>query len=282
MRPSLALAALLLPALLAACTTDIRPEAIEDDGISAEAAAEGRAWLDKMVAAHGGYDAFRAQRDAEVVFTDTWPGWLTRTAAMPWSENGQRVRMAVSTTSDDARLTFVGGDDDGHAWGLQSWMTYTVEPDGQPVFDEDDDLRFWVPTMAYFFAMPWRIVEAQIVAYAGDEIIDGRPHAIVYATWGSAEPQDDIDQYVLYIDKETHHLSQAAYTVRELVLASQSAVKFTDLREVQGLLVPHTLIMIEKYGSDAVLHRMEIESVRFAGGELEGTLRPDPSKVGEK
>lgn len=272
----------LLALALGACTTDIRPEVLQDEGITPEAAAEGRAWLDKMVAAHGGADAFRAHRDAEVVFTDTWPAWLTRTAAMPWDENGQTIRMAASTTGDDARLTFVGGDDDGHAWGLQSWMTYTVEPDGAVEFDEDDDLRFWVPTMAYFFAMPWRIGEADVVAYAGTQDIDGRPHAVVYATWGQAEPQDDIDQYVLYIDAETHLLSHAAYTVRELVLASHSAVRYTDVREVGGLKVPHTLIMVEEFGSDAVLHRMEIESVRFTGGALADTLKPDPSRAGSK
>ncbi len=273
---------LVVAVALAACTTDIRPEVIEENGISPAAAAEGRAWLDKMVAAHGGAEAFRAHRDAEVIYTDTWPGWLTRTAAMPWPEDGQRIRMAVSTTGDDARLTFVGGPQDRHAWGLQNWMTYTVAPEGQPEFDEDDDLRFWVPTMAYFFAMPWRIAEAQIVAYAGEQDIDGRPHAVVYATWGSAEPQDDIDQYVLYIDTETHRLGAAAYTVRELVLASQSAVHFSDVRPVGGLQVPHTLTMVEEFGSDAVLHVMAIESVRFTGGALQSTLVPDPSKVGRK
>lgn len=278
----LAFALALLAAPLVACTTDIRPEVIAEDGITPESAAEGRAWLDKMVTAHGGVDAFKAHRDAEVVFTDTWPAWLTRTAAMPWPQNGQRIRMSLSTTTDDARLTFVGGELDGHTWGLQNWVTYTIEPGKSPAFEDDDDLRFWVPTMAYFFAMPWRIVEAGVVGYAGQQTIDGRPHAVVYATWGSAEPQDDIDQYVLYIDAETHRLTHAAYTVRELVLASQSAVRFSDFREVQGLVVPHTLTMVEEFGSDAVLHLMKLESVQFATGKPPTHLVPDPAREAAK
>lgn len=277
------LAAAALIALLAtACTTDIRPARLVDDGISPEAAAEGRAWIDRMVTAHGGLSAWKAHRDVEVVFTDTWPGWLARTAAMPWPQDGQTIVMGMLLGTDDARLTFRGGPDDGLTWGVQQWQTWRQPKGGAAVFEEDGDIRFWVPTMAYFFALPFRIGEASTVAYAGDTTLDGRSHAIVYATWGSAEPQDDIDQYVLYIDRESHRLSWAHYTVRDLMLADQGAVRLGDLRTVEGIVVPFEMTMVGSVGGDDVTHVMRLQSVDFGPGHPDSHYRPDPDRRGSK
>lgn len=272
----------LIASLTLACTTDLRPERLQHDGVSPEAAAEGRAWLDRMVEAHGGLAAWKAHRDVELVFTDTWPAWLPRTAAMPWGQDGQTIVMGMLLGTDDARLSFRGGPDDGVTWGVQQWQTWKQEKGGAPVFEEDGDVRFWVPTMAYFFALPFRIGEASVVAYAGDTVIDGRPHAIVYATWGSAEPQDEIDQYVLYIDRETHRLSWANYTVRDLMLADQGAVRLGDLREVEGIVVPFEMTMVETFGSDSVVHVMKLQSVDFGVGHPDAFYRPDPGRQGSK
>jgi len=275
---SLALAVALV---CTACATDIRPESIED-GISEQAAAEGRAWLDKMAAAHGGVDRFRALGDAEVVLTDTWPGWLTRNAAMPWTVNGERMRVDMRTTTYDARLTFIGGERDGITWGIQNWATYTVPKGGKAVFEEDEDIWFWVPTVAYFVVMPWRIGEATTVAYTGDRTIGGREHAVVFATWGNPEPTDGVDHYIVYIDKETHRLNYAAYTIRDMALASWGAVHYEDFREVQGLQVPFKMTMAGDVEGEDPLHIMQIEKARFETGKPATHYVPDPSIKGSK
>lgn len=264
------------------CTTDLRPEVIEEGGITEASAAEARAWVDRMIAAHGGLDAWMAHRDATVVLTDTWPGWLTRTAAMPWPDDGQKMALSLLLGTDDARLDFVGGEWDGRAWGVQHWQTWQADKGGAPVFEPDDDVKFWVPTVAYFFALPFRIGEASVLGYGGERVIDGRPHAVVYATWGSAEPQDDIDQYVLYIDQETHRLTWSHFTVRDLVLADAGAVHYTDMREVEGIVVPFEMRIVGDVGGDDTLHVMAIESVDFGAGHPDDFYRPDPSRRGSK
>ncbi len=62
-----------------------------------------------------------------------------------------------------------------------------------------------VPIKNWWFQFPFRITEATIVAYGGTAEIKGKTYEVVYATWGSAEPNDTENQYVIYMDPATKH-----------------------------------------------------------------------------
>lgn len=272
-----------LTALLAACTADLRPPTLTAGPPDAAAEAAGRAWVDKMQAAHGGADAWRAHRDLSVELRDAWPSWLVRTFAMPWPEDGQKMRVDQILGTDDVRIEFMDGPWRGRTWGVQSWLTWSATPGGEPVFEPDDAIKFWAPTVAYFLALPLRIGEATVVAYGGEATVRGRPHAVVFASWGTALPQDAIDQYVLYIDAETHWLTACAYTVRDMAGSITGAVFLDDARVVQGIPFAHRLTMVGGPDDEgSVTHRFDIDSVRFGTGRPESWFRPAPGRVGRK
>lgn len=276
----------LLALLLAAgcgsgCTADLRPQTLRS-GVAADQATQGRAWLDKMLAAHGGAARFKAARDARFTFTDTWPTWLNRTAAMPWPDSGQRLRAEFLLGQDDGRLTFLGGEDDGLVWGLQDWATWTQRPGQALDWDDDDDVRFWVATMAYFLELPFRIGEANVVAYAGETVVAGTAYATVFASWGTAEPQDEVDQYVLYIDPQTHRLAYAAYTVRDLFGFITGAVHYEGWQTVDGLVFPQRMTMADEPGGDDVTHQVQIEAAQVGLGQPDTFYRPDPARGQQK
>ncbi|MCA9537779.1 MAG: hypothetical protein KC620_02755 [Myxococcales bacterium] len=271
-----------LLACIAACTPDLRPTRLQEKGVTDDSQAKAREWLDKMVAAHGGRDAWAAKGDFEIELTDEWPSFLPRTAAMPWPESGQRMRIAKKIGKEDIRLTFIGGDHDGEVWGIQNWATWTQKPGGQPVFDEDDDIKFWLPTVAYFFEMPIRIAEAGIISYEGEETINGRKYAVVFCTWGTAEPQDAIDQYLVYIDTETHRLGWSYFTVRDLTLASSGTMRFADVRDEHGIPVVHEMTLTDGLGDDGIVHQMVVKSVKWGAGHPDDYYVPDPSRSGNK
>lgn len=255
------IAALAACALLAGCSVDLRPERLEAEGVTRESAAEGRAVFARMMAAHGGLDRWRARRNISVEISDTWHNWLRRAAAMPWPENGQRMRLDVRIADHAARITFLDGPERGAVWGLVGDRAWVRGVDGR--VEDDDARRFWVRAFAYFVEMPFRLPEAEVVSYEGTEVIGGRSHHRVFATWRAPEPQDDIDHWIAYVDAETHRLSWVAYTIRELAIVPKGAMRFTAHHEMDGLWLPGALDSFRSPQSDTQNHSVRIFDVRF-------------------
>ncbi len=264
-----------------ACNSDIRPDSVRA-GIDDEARAQGRAWLAKCAAAHGGLERWRALRDARVVLTDSWPSLVMRVGAMPWPATGQRLEAAFLLGTGSGRLTHLGGASDGLVWGVQNWVAWHQAKGGKPVYEPDADVKFWVPTVAYFLELPFRLPEAEIVAYAGDAVLDGRPHARVFATWGGAEPQDAVDQYVVYIDRETHLVGSVFYTVRDFFAGLTGAMRYRDYREVDGLKIAFEMTATAKPDSSIVMHVMRVEEAHFGVGKPADFYIPDPKRIAQK
>ena len=248
--------------VLAGCSTaNLWPQ---DTQPSAELAAQGRQWLDRAVEAQGGNGLLEAEH-ISITLRDHWAGWLMKNLAMPWAFSGQLHRMDIKPGTDDARLTFLEGDEKGSGWGIQRWVTYRFAADGVPEFDApsspDSTIKFWLPTGAYFPLLPWRIREASYVQYLGEEKIGGRTYQKVYASWGSNVP-DALDQYVLYIDGKTHRLRWAQYTVRDFGRGIVGLMLYDDYRAVGDFTFAHSMKTVEDFDTDEVgLHAYAIESI---------------------
>lgn len=271
--------------MLTSCgLADLRPDNLrEQTTLSAKSSTKGRAILERMEQAHGGRQTWMAHGSVEVVLHDDWPNLLERNFAMPWSHNPSELRMTMMLGKDNARIEFLNGDDKGHAWGLQQWATYLVEPGGLPTFKAHEDAWFYVPTLAYFFEAPMRLSEAQFVGYGGQRTLKNKTYELVYLTWGSVEPRDDIDQYVAWIDPQTQQLAFLEFTVRDLFGFITAAAVYEGWHEVQGVMVPkHITIVSGLDDQEDVTHRMDIKSTRFNPTLPERFLMPDPSKRADK
>lgn len=281
----LKLNALLLLLTLTGCgLSDLRPEDLrEQTKISELSSNKGRAILERMEQAHGTRQAWMAHGSVEVVLEDDWPNLLERNVAMPWSQNPSQLRMTMMLGQDNARIEFLNGEDKGHAWGLQQWATYLVEPGGLPKFKAHEDAWFYVPTLAYFFEAPMRLSEAQFVAYGGTRTLNKKTYELVYLTWGSVEPRDDIDQYVAWIDPKTQQLAMLEFTVRDLFGFITAAAVYEGWHEVQGVMVPKRITIVAGVDDQGdVTHRMDIKSTRFNPELPARFLMPDPSKRAQK
>jgi hypothetical protein len=225
-------------------------------------------WIQRAAKAQGGMQNFKNAGTVSMVMVDDWPGWLMRTAASPWPQNPQKIKLEASLGSDNARITLLEGEDAGTVWGLQNWVTYASTPGQSLKFDPVDDpnmgTKFWVPTVLYFPFLTFRISEANVLRYVGDEVIDGRGYAKVFASWGSEEATDEVDQYLLYIDRETHLMRWVQYTVREFGSWVVGMMRYDDYRTVGDLKLPYRLVTvsgIDDPGPDT--HEYTIESVEL-------------------
>lgn len=266
--------------LVACSMADLRPEAIKTNQLPADAEAEGRAWLEKAAAAQGG-DALGAKKTVSFWLRDEWPSALMRMMAMPWEVNQQLLRLDMVVGSDDGRLIFEEGTTEGTGWGLQNWVSYRFDKVGAPQLDAADavdaEIKFWVPTLAYFPLLAWRIQEADYVRFVGDETVGDRTLIKVFATWQDAGPKDSIDQYIVWIDPETNLVAGVQYTVRDIMSWVIGTMKYSDYRSVDDVKLPFIINGVDDLSTDeTATHRMVFERVAFDDGVTPSDLVPNP------
>jgi len=248
--------------LLTACLADIRPAAVEVSA-APDREEEGRALLAAAAEAHGGLDTWRATETIELVFRDDWHGMARM--FNPWPEASVRAHIVQKPTTFDSRATFLGGTADGLTWGIEDWQTYTVSAEGERIDVDDADIRFMLPTTQYFVDLPFRLTEAELVRAVGEQTLQGETYDVVYATWGSIEKNADYDQYVVYIDPQTHLVEHVTYTVREMAPFVTGTCHLSEHQQVGGLWLPGRMTVTadpEADPGDGGMHTMVVEAAR--------------------
>ena len=129
----------------------------------------------------------------------------------------------------------------------------------------------WPGWFMRMVASPWRVV------YAGEVEISGRPMVRVVVSWGTVAPQDDVDQYILYLDRETARLHWLEYTVRDQMAHFVGRTRYSDWRTIEGLQVPFLMQVVDELGqTETGLHEMVVAQARF-GQTPDLVPRPDPA-----
>ena len=266
---------------------DLRNQAARTSDTEGER--RGRERLERLAERHG-YEAWKLRTTMETVARDFWPGggpW--------WPEEDQRFRTQALLGTFTSRAELLDGSGAGEIWGLQAWAPYKERNrDRTWVSKSDGALTFYLPTLQYFNELPFRILSATVVRDGGEVRHYGRSYDLVFATWRASEPQPELDQYVLWIDRETGLLSKVRYTVRDAVPRMSPLMRklalplvagtmhYEDYREIDGVQVPflQTITLqppeLTRYPLfENYFHRLELEEARFDTVPREALL-PDP------
>ncbi|MFZ5627988.1 MAG: hypothetical protein ACOY5B_02595 [Spirochaetota bacterium] len=241
---------------------DIRTEKVKS-GITPEMITQGKALLQQVQKTYRA-DLWRAQKTMTVTYADHWPGFFTRLMAMPWHKNDQKVQFEMALGTDDARLEFLEDPKAGEVWGIQHWATYKIKVGEAVKFKKDSDIWFWLPTYSYFTQCAYRIAEAELVAFAGEDSLNGQNYDKVFATWGAAEPNGKIDQYILWINKQTGYIDLVEYTIRDMQKFMKGKLFYADYRLVDGIPVAHKQSAGDVFGGADVVHQAEFSGVKFS------------------
>ena len=90
-----------------------------------------------------------------------------------------------------------------------------------------------------------RIKNAPSISYAGEKEFRGANYDLVFCSWKTADPHQEHDQYIAWINKETGLMDFTQYTIRESYLRPLvykmigGAVEFTNFKNIDGILIPH-------------------------------------------
>ncbi len=255
---------------------DLRPATLRLDELPPALAQQGEAILAEAAKAHG-LGAWESHEVLDITFTDTWHGALVQRFYMTWAHSPQKIHAQFLRDTWTSRYEFLDGPKQGHIWGLQSWQTYTIKPGQEVVFDPDASLEFTLPTVQYFFELPFRMGSGSVIADAGAARFNDRLHHRVFITWESLAPTEHLDQYVVWVDQESHLITRTDYTVRDQGGFVSGSSEYSDFRDVGGVQLAFLiqLFALAPGGNKVLIHEMKVDEAAWDQTEL-AVLRPDP------
>ncbi len=272
----------LLIATLSACLSDIRTPYLKDKGVSDANIKKGKTLLKEMAAAHG-MDAYLSHKNVQIKLRDEWTKGIKRAAAMPWHKNKELVQLQYLVNTYDSRLMFLEGKAKNDIWGLQNWMSYEQKKGEEAVLKKSKKIKFWLPTVQYFMMMPFAIQEAEIVSYAGEEMLNGKKYDLVFASWKTDAPQKNIDQYLLWINQQTKLLEIAQYSIRDMAGFMKGAMTYEDFKEIDGVTIGFKQTATGVPGNlKKYLHRYWVEDFQFDVEAPKNSFYPAPDRYGDK
>lgn len=216
---------------------------------------KGRALLEKAAEAYN-LNRWKSLDTYSVTIHDKFNG-LVGKMGNPFPGNEATLQLNYIPNTFTGNGIFQKGKNEGLLWGIQSWNTYSQQPGEPLVFKKDKNITFWIPTYQYFFELPFRLLQADVVTYAGEGKMYGQTYELVFVSWKKAAPQKDIDQYIVWINPENHRVEKVEYTVRDMFKFITGALHFKDFREVEGLSIPFYM-PVESNMMKGFLHEIRV------------------------
>ena len=150
------------------------------------------------------------------------------------------------------------------AWEVENGEGYAINWDYEKVSNQGDDALFWIPTYQYFIEFPARILEANIFRYVKTEEVNGKTSDQVFISWEQVKPQKAYDQYLVWVDQETHLIQKIAYTVREAGSFVSGLVMCEEIKDFGGILIPTRMpVGSNMLKEGKVMHEMRIKEIKF-------------------
>lgn len=257
------------------CLSDIRTDYVKQEGTVIANLEKGKTLLQNI---HTGQSP-AAWADIEVYelnLTDEFFG-IQGSLAKPFPDKKTSMQAFFAPNSYDGKLTFNSGKLKGTTWGIQSWKTYTQESDKKAVFNKNKKATFWLPTYQYFIELPARVQNANVISYAGEQSFKGEKYDLVYITWKTQEPQKDIDQYMVWINKKTNTVDLVEFTIRDQMNFLKATAVYEDLEDVgDGVLLPKRISLKPNKDKAGILHQISLSNFK-ANHIPVSTVRPDPN-----
>ncbi len=237
--------------------TDLRTDLLKEGHFDES---KGRTLLDSAWQAYGGL-AWDSLSVYSFLLHDHFYGFAGR-RGNPYPGDSIWMECAYLPYTFTGRAVFTEGPWRGRVWGLQAWQAYRMDSEGgRPKQVEDEDISFWLPTYQYFFELPLRLRHASLVSYAGQDTLWGQWHEQVFVSWGRAEPQRDIDQYLVWINPQTHRIDRVDYTIRDVYPFLKGSLFYKDFQQVGPYLIPTYMPVLSNL-QKGLLHEIFISDFR--------------------
>ena len=267
--------------LLQSCgILDLRTKTLKKNGATEATKLKGEQLLESVWIKQG-YNKLNRHEVYSFRGNDTWKGLLGRMGHL-WPERESDMNFKYKVGTFDGQIQFLNGAENKVKIGLQNWNYYELK-EGQISFKdksikENEKRVFGISAFQYFSEMIDRLRNAPIISYAGENSFRGQKYDLVFCTWGEEKAHIEHDQYVVWINKETGVMDFVQFTIRESYLKPPGykmlggAIEFTDLKNIDGILVPHKQLIYAiklKKNPKRFLHRLLISNFEFDSFDVE-------------
>ena len=241
--------------------TDIRNEYLLTQDMQ-QAEVDGKALLEKMENAHGGYDRWAAFESGSF---DQQAVWYGRNAISHWDTLPQKFHMEVRLGTEEATLKLLNGPTTGNRYRIRDGKHLSAISGQDWQETEATQYHEKILFKGYWFQLPFRIREASIIRYAGQETFGGKTYDLLFASWGSESANADFDQYLLYLDTESHRIAWLYFTLRDKVKGLSMSSQFTNYQAVDSLILAHSQYVRSgrPEGDGYALHENHYENIVF-------------------
>ncbi|WP_299433523.1 hypothetical protein [uncultured Aquimarina sp.] len=179
-----------------------------------------------------GYNKFSKTDVYEVTAQFNWKkGWLVMPMNAFPGNNKNDLQFRFATNTFDGQLEYLEGRKKGVIQGLQSWQGYKSHSKKDELKKHEHDRYIWgLATYHYILESPFRILDATIIRYAGEKEFENKQYDLVYATWGSEEPNSKYDRWLIYINKETGFIDLTEVTINDFFITMPKGLQHGTVR----------------------------------------------------
>lgn len=254
----------ILFALTGCNLVDLRPDDLKGD-VSAELRADGHARVQRMFDAHGGLERWEQFETVQTTFRDEWTNWLFFQVT-PYAENNQLASLEARLHHFPAsRTAFLEGKGKGEVWTAQGDQVIRERHGERTQTAAWDDAFFavFVQNPEFMIGTPLRLASADQHAYVGPMQWHGDTYEVVMVSWDTFEPQERVDQWLLYLDPATDRLVAAEFTVRMSGRTQTGFYHFHDERRTDGLMLAHAMDAYLDKDDETPVHRYRFGDFAF-------------------
>ena len=210
----------------------------------------------EMGKAHG-IENWTTVKTYEVLLEDEFFGLVGKMGS-PYDTDTGTVLLKYTPGEYDGQMRFERGKRKGQTYGINSGQTYELNAQGDMEYKPNKTTEFWLPTYQYFIEFPMRIQTATAFNYAGEMEVNGIKCKGVIASWDTIAPQKKLDQYVIWINAETHHIVKLEYTIRDVNKFVTGATYFEDYQLYDGIYMATQFNVESNLVKEGLLHEMRI------------------------
>ncbi|MEL6251003.1 MAG: hypothetical protein AAFR87_03230 [Bacteroidota bacterium] len=241
--------------------------------------------LDEVLEAQG-FEVFKEKNLYQARVTDDWKGFVGKIAKL-WPDANTQFQFRFNFNTFDGNADVLSGEKKGDLMGVQGWQYYEKSNGSEDAFEAEAKTReFGIVVLHYLIELPYRLRNAPFKRYYGKQELRGKPYDLVFVSWGSEAASADYDQYIVWINQESHLVDYIVYTLRDntnpLTRHKYGSMAYLDYREIEGFKVATRMPVLIDDGiitTDDLtdyFHQFTIEDFEFGGFE-EAELYPLPA-----
>ena len=241
--------------LLTGCsTTNLLPKDFAPTDVTQM---QGKALLLKSMQRRDPKDHWSQLTFMKVIAKDEWRSQTARLFT-PIPQEEQQIQFAFNLQNDEAFLKFIDGDQAGKIIGIERGVTYFLAK-GKRQEKSSRRVDSYLPPVKNYFLWPQTLHKLHNITYLGEAEHGLRHYYKILATNNEDFAAEPDDQYILWVNQQTLHIEYIEFTLKELSASYRGLVQYREYRDVDGVLLPHEIILLDGMDTLSYSHKFYVQ-----------------------